>query len=208
MLSHVLQPKPRGSVRRELCRQGLGVGGLIFWFALWTRSDTGLLKTTSPTEASAGRYQPKLYGVFRNYTGFAGQSGVFFFTDRVMNYSGSLVHVGFTIRGSKNIFSSHIFTPFPPTGTWCPIGAGAGSKSFQLANRPRTGLFFPARARLRAIWWHHGIRLFTVYLHVSSLSSAKTVAVAARFVRLRGKFNANYLWLIFHKLNVSVSQTA
>lgn len=49
-----------------------------FWFALWTRSDTGLLKTTSPTEASAGRYQPKLYGVFRNYTGFAGQSGVFF----------------------------------------------------------------------------------------------------------------------------------
>lgn len=94
--------------------------------ALWTRSDTGLFKTSSPPETGAGRYEPKLYGIFQNYPGFAGFCFLFFFTDGVMNYSRSLVHVGLTIRGSKNILS-HIFTPFPPTGTWCPIGAGASS---------------------------------------------------------------------------------
>lgn len=92
MLSHVLQPKPRGSVRRELCGQGLGVGGLIFWFASWTRSDTGLLKTTSPPEASAGRHQPKLYGVFRNYTGLRVSQVFFFFyrwSDELLREFGS-----------------------------------------------------------------------------------------------------------------------
>lgn len=102
------------------------------WFALWIRSDTGLFRTSSPPLTSAGRHDPKLYCVFKNYTGFV---GVFFFTDGVMNYSRSLVLVGLTIRGSEKVVPT-----CEPAKNWF--------------------VFSPAAD--------------TVYLRVSSLSSAMT----------------------------------
>lgn len=175
MLSHVLQSKPRGSVSRELYRQGLGVGGPIFGLHCGPVATLVCLRLVVLLKCWA------VYGVFQNYTGFEGV----LFTDGVMNYSRSLVHVGLTIRGAK-LYCHHTYLLL-----FHQLEPGALSVLVPVQSHSNSQLVFStAGARSRAIWWHHGISsCIFAFLCTNSGGQRVSTTVASRFVKLHGHSN-------------------
>lgn len=180
MLSQVLQSKPRGRVRRELYRQGLGVGELI----------CGLHRGPVATQVFlrlAVLLRLVLGGMTQNFTVFfkiIQVLRVFFFTDGVMNYSRSLVLVGLTNKGSKNILSSHIFTPFPPTARSVLVPVQSRSN---LQTSQELVCFFPGRSSYTSVY-RVSLCIFAFLCNNSGGQRVSTTA-ASGFVRLHGHSN-------------------
>lgn len=181
-----------------------------FWFALWTRNDTGLLKTSSPPETGAGRYAPKLYGVFQNYTGFAGFGCCFFhrWSDELLGEFGSCYQ-----REQKYFVVTHIYSfstnwNLVPDRCWCQfkvIPTCKPAKNWCVFFQPEL-----VQEPSDDITVYICVPCIFMYLRFShSGGQHVSTTVAARFVSLHGhsrlligKINANYLSLYFHKLNI------
>lgn len=166
-----------------------------FWFTLWTHSDTGLLKTSCPPETGAGRYEPKLYGVFRNYTGFAGVFLFFFYrwSDELLREFDSWLNSWLNYQREQKYFVvTHIYSfstnwNLVPNRCWCQF------KVVPTCEPAKNCCVFSSQSSFKS---HLMTSRYTSVYRVSSCIFAflcndsggqrVSTTVAARFVRLHG----------------------